>query len=107
MSDFSALLFAALLSSLITMVVLALVFHFYLGPKLERRLEDRFQRGAEQLEERLRKRLLDLLTGKSREVIRDTAFDVARGFGLIGGRRPRSEDDPLIPRDGDPNIPKE
>ena len=92
--DLFWILFAAAgLSSLLTLLVLAIAFRFYIGPRLERKIDRRLQQGAEQLEERLRKRLLDLLTGRSREVIRDRAFDVARGIGLIGGRRPREDDD--------------
>ncbi len=45
------------------------------------------------LEERLRKRIVDLLTGRSREVIRNSARDLARGMGLIGNRRPDDDDD--------------
>ncbi|KZX81794.1 hypothetical protein A3716_30420, partial [Alcanivorax sp. HI0011] len=57
------LLFAAAgASSLLTLVVLGLIGHFYLGPKIERKVDRRLEDGANQLEERLRKRFVDLLT---------------------------------------------
>jgi hypothetical protein len=40
----------------------------------------------------LRQRFLDLLTGRSRDVIRDRARDLARGVGLISGRRQGASD---------------
>ncbi|MCG8393828.1 MAG: hypothetical protein MI745_12160 [Pseudomonadales bacterium] len=89
------LLFAAAMgASLLTLILLGLIFHFYLGPKIERKIDLRLEEGADRLEERLRKRLLDLLTGRSREVIRDRARDLARGMGLIGTRRPDGDNDP-------------
>ena len=87
------LLFAAAgASSLMTLVVLGLIGHFYLGPKIERKVDRRLEDGANQLEERLRKRFVDLLTGRSRDVIRNSARDLARGMGLIGNRRPDEDD---------------
>jgi hypothetical protein len=73
-------------------VVLGLIGHFYLGPKIERKVDRRLEDGANQLEERLRKRFVDLLTGRSRDVIRNGARDLARGMGLIGNRRPDEDD---------------
>ncbi|MAX56426.1 MAG: hypothetical protein CL537_13115 [Alcanivoracaceae bacterium] len=84
---------AAVASSLLTLLVLGLVGHFILGPRIERKIDRRLEEGADRLEERLRKRFVDLLTGRSREVIRDRAMDLARGVGLIGGRRPNRDDD--------------
>ncbi|EKF75296.1 hypothetical protein A11A3_04930 [Alcanivorax hongdengensis A-11-3] len=90
------LLFAAAgASSLLTLLILALVGRFYLGPRIEKKIDRRLEEGADQLEERLRKRFVDLLTGRSREVIRDRARDLARGMGLIGGNRRDREDDEL------------
>ena len=87
------LLFAAAgASSLLTLVVLGLIGHFYLGPKIERKVDRRLEDGANQLEERLRKRFVDLLTGRSRDVIRNSARDLACGMGLIGNRRPDEDD---------------
>ncbi len=87
------LLFAAAgASSLLTLVVLGLIGHFYLGPKIERKVDRRLEDGANQLEERLRKRFVDLLTGRSRDVIRNGARDLARVMGLIGNRRPDEDD---------------
>ncbi|MED5389260.1 MAG: hypothetical protein VX793_10440 [Pseudomonadota bacterium] len=89
------LLFAAAgASSLITLIVLGLIGHFYLGPRIERKIDRRLEEGAAQLEERLRKRIVDLLTGRSREVIRNSARDLARGMGLIGNRRQDEDDNP-------------
>lgn len=82
---------AAMAASAITLIVVGLVVKFYLGPRLERKIDHRLQVGAEQLEERIRKRLLDLLTGRSREVIRDSARGLARG--LLGNARRDDEDD--------------
>ena len=88
------LLFAAAgASSLLTLILMGLIGHFYLGPKIERKVDRRLEEGANQLEERLRKRIVDLLTGRSREVIRNSARDLARGMGLIGNRRPDDNDD--------------
>ena len=58
------LLFAAAgASSLLTLVVLGLIGHFYLGPKIERKVDRRLEDGANQL-----------------------------GMGLIGNRRPDEDD---------------
>ena len=94
MTTLGWLLFAAAAaSSFLTLVILALVGHFYLAPRIERKVDKRLEDGAAQLEERLRKRLLDILTGRSREVIRDRARDLARGMGLLAPRRDRDDDD--------------
>lgn len=77
----------ALLSSLVTLVVMGVVVKFWLGPKLERHIDHRFEVGADRLTERF----VAALTGKSRDLIRDRARDLAR---LVGGRRPREDDDP-------------
>ena len=90
------LLFAAAAgSSLLTLVLLGIIGHFWLGPRLERKVDRRLEEGAARLEERLRQRFMDLLTGRSREVIRERARDLARGVGLISGRRqgPMDKDD--------------
>jgi multidrug efflux pump subunit AcrB len=87
---------AALLSSLVTLLVLALLSHFWITPRLERRLEQRMEEGADRLEERFRRRLIELLGGKSGEVIRTRARDLARtGMGLLSGRRPPDENDDI------------
>lgn len=86
---FLLLLGAALLSSAVTLLVVFVVFHFWIGPRLERRIDQRLKRGAEELEERMRRRFLDMLGGKSGEVIRERARDLARtGMGILSGRRP-------------------
>ncbi|MFP1678722.1 hypothetical protein ACLD02_08480 [Alloalcanivorax sp. C16-2] len=74
----------ALLSALITLVVVGLVVKFWLGPRLERHIDARFEAGADRLTERF----VAVLTGKSRDLIRDRARDLAR---FVGGRRPREE----------------
>lgn len=84
---------AALLSSAITLVVVFLVVHFYSAPRLEQKVDDRLQQGAADLEERLRQRVLNLLTGGK------AVKDLARGIGLFGARQngrdlPSDEDVP-------------
>ncbi|HCR80622.1 MAG TPA: hypothetical protein DIW42_13870, partial [Alcanivorax sp.] len=69
----------ALLSSLITLAVIGVLVKFWLGPRLERHIDERFEAGAD----RLTQRFVAVLTGKSREVIRDRARDLAR---FVGGR---------------------
>lgn len=81
----------AMLSSLITVTVVALAVKFRYWPKLERDLDDKLERAADRLEERLRQRLVDLFTGKSRDLIAARARDLAR---LVGGGRRRDEDPP-------------
>lgn len=76
----------ALLSSAVTLAVLGVAVKFWLGPKLERHIDHRFEEGAD----RLMERFVAALTGKSRDLIRDRARDLAR---LVGGRRPREDDD--------------
>ncbi|ASK34216.1 hypothetical protein [Alloalcanivorax mobilis] len=76
----------ALLSSLVTVVVIALAVKFRYGPRLERHIDRRLDEGADQLTQRF----VAMLTGKSRDVIRERARDLAR---LVGGRR-REDDDP-------------
>lgn len=83
------LLGCALLSSLITLTAVGVVMKFWLGPRLERHIDERFEAGAD----RLTQRVMAMLTGKSREVIRDRARDLAR---LVGGRRARDGDDDEI-----------
>lgn len=82
---------SALLSSLVTLAVIGLVVKFWLGPRLERHIDERFEAGAD----RLTQRFVEVLTGKSRDVIRDRARDLARLVG--GGRRNRVEDDTTDP----------
>ena len=80
----------AMLSSLITVTVVALAVKFRYWPRLERDLDEKLESAADRLEERLRQRLTDLFTGKSRDLIAARARDLAR---LVGGRR-RDEDPP-------------
>jgi hypothetical protein len=86
---------AALLSSAITLTVVFLVVHFYSAPRLEQKVDDRLQQGAADLEERLRQRVLNLVTGGK------AVKDLARGIGLFGARqnnRDLADDDDLPPR---------
>ena len=93
MATLGWLLFAAAAgSSLLTLILLGIIGHFWLAPRVERKIDRRLEEGAAQLEERLRQRFLDLLTGRSRDVIRDRARDLARGVGLISGRRQGASD---------------
>lgn len=86
-SDLALLLIGcALLSSLVTLVAVGLTVKFWLGPRLERHIDARFEAGADRLTERF----VAVLTGKSRDLIRDRARDLAR---FVGGRRPREEED--------------
>lgn len=80
----------ALLSSLITLVVIGVLVKVWLGPRLERHIDERFEAGAD----RLTQRFVGVLTGKSREVIRDRARDLAR---FVGGRRSRDLDEDIDP----------
>lgn len=78
----------AVLSSLLTLLVLHLAFKYHIGPEIERKVDHRLKQGATQLEERIRKRFIEVLTGKS-DVLRKGARDLARsGMGLLSGRRP-------------------
>tara|TARA_A100001391_G_scaffold91656_4_gene60509 strand:+ start:2248 stop:2541 length:294 start_codon:yes stop_codon:yes gene_type:complete len=87
-SDLAWLLIGcALLSSLVTLVAVGLAVKFWLGPKLERHIDSRFEAGADRLTERF----VAVLTGKSRDLIRDRARDLAR---LVGGRRGRDDGEP-------------
>lgn len=79
-----ALVGCAVLSSLITLVVIGLAVKFHYGPRLERHIDQRLEAGADQLTQRF----MAMLTGKSREVIRERARDLAR---LMGGRRNRDD----------------
>lgn len=94
MTTLGWLLFAAAAgSSLLTLILLGVIGHFWLGPRLERKVDRRLEEGAARLEERLRQRFMELLTGRSREVIRERARDLARGVGLISGRRGATDKD--------------
>lgn len=74
----------ALLSAAITLAVVGLAVKFWLGPRLERHIDERFEAGADRLTERF----VAVLTGKSRDMIRERARDLAR---FVGGRRPRED----------------
>ena len=83
---------AAALSSAITLVVLHIAFKYRIGPQLEQRIDQRLKKGARALEEGVRERVLEVLTGNS-AVIRDRARDIARtGISLLSGRRPIRDD---------------
>lgn len=89
---FWLLLAAAGLSSLITLLLVWVAVHFWIGPQLEHRIDERIRKGADILEERIRGRFLELLGGKSREAIRERARDLARtGMGIFAGRRSTDE----------------
>ncbi|QJX01437.1 hypothetical protein HML84_00460 [Alcanivorax sp. IO_7] len=61
-SDLALLLIGcALLSSLVTLVAVGLAVKFWLGPRLERHIDARFEAGADRLTERF----VAVLTGKS------------------------------------------
>lgn len=85
---FWLMLGAALLSSLITLIVVFLVVHFYSAPRLEQKVDARLQQGADELEERLRQRVLGLLGGGR------AVKDLARGIRLFGGRPAPDDDEP-------------
>lgn len=87
MGDLTLLLLGcSLLSSVITVAVIALAVKLRYGPRLERHIDRRLDDGADQLTQRF----VAMLTGKSREVIRERARDLAR---LVGGRRRDDDDD--------------
>ena len=79
---------AAALASGITLIVLHFAFKYRIGPQLERRIDHRLKTGAKLLEESIRLRFVEVLTGKS-DVIRDRAKGIAKtGISLLSGRRP-------------------
>lgn len=88
---FWLMLGAALVSSAVTLVVVFLVVHFYSAPRLEQKVDARLQQGAAELEERLRQRVLNLLSGGR------AVKDLARGMGLFGGRPSPRDDEPSDP----------
>lgn len=93
---FGLLLGAALVSSAITLAVLFLVFRFWLGPRLERRLDERMERVAGDMEAHIKARITELLGGP-REIFQQRARDLARG--ILAPRRPPGEppDDEEMP----------
>lgn len=78
--------------SALTLLVLHLAFKHHIGPEIERKVDRRLKQGAAQLEERIRGRFVEVLTGKS-DVLVKGARDIARtGIGLLAGRRPLRDD---------------
>ena len=76
----------------LTLLVLHLAFKYHIGPQIERKVDRRLQKGAAQLEERIRRRFLEVLAGKS-DVIVERARGLAKsGIGLLAGRRPLRDD---------------
>jgi ABC-type transport system involved in cytochrome bd biosynthesis fused ATPase/permease subunit len=84
---FGLLFAAAMLSSLITLLVMHFAFKYRIGPEIERKVDRRLSEGAARLEENLRQRVFEAVFGKS-EVIRERARDIAKtGISLLAGRR--------------------
>ena len=84
---FGLLFAAALLSSLITLLVMHLAFKYKVGPEIERKVDRRLSEGAARLEENLRQRIVEAVFGKS-DIIRERARDIAKtGISLLAGRR--------------------
>ena len=84
---FGLLFAAAMLSSLITLLVMHLAFKYKVGPEIERKVDRRLSEGAARLEENLRQRIVEALFGKS-DIIRERARDIAKtGISLLAGRR--------------------
>lgn len=87
-------LLTAFLSSLFTLVVLLLVYKYKIGPEIEHRVEGQLKKSVDVIEERIRKRMIEVLTGKS-ELLVGRARGLAKtGMNLFAGNgSPRSEDD--------------
>lgn len=86
------ILVTGVVSASLTLLVLHLAFKYHIGPEIERKVDRRLKKGASQLEERLRKRFIEALTGKS-DVIVERARGLAKsGMGLLAGRRPLRDD---------------
>ncbi|HEY9118707.1 MAG TPA: hypothetical protein VIN33_03065 [Marinobacter sp.] len=84
---FGLLFAAAMLSSLITLLVMHLAFKYKVGPEIERKVDRRLTEGAARLEENLRQRIVEAVFGKS-DIIRERARDIAKtGISLLAGRR--------------------
>lgn len=84
---FGLLFAAAMLSSLITLLVMHLAFKYKVGPEIERKVDRRLSEGAARLEENLRQRIVEAVFGKS-DIIRERARDIAKtGINLLAGRR--------------------
>ncbi len=84
---FGLLFAAAILSSLITLLVMHLAFKYKVGPEIERKVDRRLSEGAARLEENLRQRIVEAVFGKS-DIIRERARDIAKtGISLLAGRR--------------------
>lgn len=84
---FGLLFAAAMLSSLITLLVMHLAFKYKVGPEIERKVDRRLSEGAARLEENLRQRIVEAVFGKS-DIIRERARDIAKtGISLLAGRR--------------------
>lgn len=82
----------AVICATLVLLVLHLAFKHHIGPEIERKVDRRLKQGAAQLEERIRGRFIEVLTGKS-DVLRKGARDIARtGIGLLAGRRPLRDD---------------
>lgn len=84
---FGLLFAAAMLSSVITLLVMHLAFKYKVGPEIERKVDRRLSEGAARLEENLRQRIVEAVFGKS-DIIRERARDIAKtGISLLAGRR--------------------
>lgn len=85
------LFIAALAASVVTLVVASLLIHFWILPHIERHIDEKVDQAARGLEERIRGRFVEMLGGKSGELIRERARDLARtGMGLLASRRPQT-----------------
>ena len=79
-------------SAALTLLVMHFAFKYHIGPEIERKVDRRLKQGAAQLEDRIRRRFLEVLTGKS-DILRERARDLAKsGIGLLAGRRPLRDD---------------
>ena len=86
----------AILSSVLTLVVMHLVFTYHITPDIERNVYRRLDAGAAQLEEKLRRRFAEALAGQT-AVLRDRARGIAKtGIDILSQLKtsspPRSDD---------------
>jgi hypothetical protein len=85
---------AALLSSALTVAVLSALYHWFIQPRLERRLDERLNRAADEVEARIRARLGEILGGRSKELLQRRAREWARtGRDLLTPLRPEESND--------------
>ena len=69
----------AVLSSVFTLVMLLLAYKYKIGPEIEKKVEGQLKKSVNIMEERIRKRMIEVLSGKSEVLV-----DRARGLAKTG-----------------------